>query len=216
MTNFGGKLARWLDECKMAVEGTVLATRDARFVTGFLVSFVVFGTLMNLLSGSTAAVNLFWVTDFGGKISIIKDAFLGVFGVGRSFWDWLLTFLIVLLQSILIGLVVFVWQKRRRNKKEQLMAEASNADNLQSAGLVTGLAILGSGCPTCGTTLLAPLLGTLFSSGSFALAGVLSGVLTAVAIIVALFALKKMGRDAYAMILSERYQQKKLKEKKDD
>ncbi len=215
MKSFGGKVGRWLDECKMALEGIILATRESKFIVSFLLSFVIFGTLMNLLSGSTAALNLFWITDFGGKFSIIKDAFLGIFGVGRNFWDWMLTFCIVVLQSILIGLVILVWQKRRRNKKEQLQVEASNADNLQSAGLVTGLAILGSGCPTCGTTLLAPLLGTIFSSGSFALAGILSGVLTAVAIIVALFALKKMGKEAYVMILSERYHKKKLKEKND-
>lgn len=215
MNNFGGKVGRWLDECKMALQGVVLATRDVRFVAGFLISFVVFGTLMNLLSGSTAAVNLFWVTDWAGKFNIIKDAFLGIFGVGRSFWDWLLTFCIILLQSILIGLVVFVWQKRRRSRKGQLAADVSNADNLQSAGLVTGLAILGSGCPTCGTTLLAPLIGTMFSSGSFALAGAISGILTAIAIIVALLALKKMGKDAYAIVLSERHhQRKKLKENK--
>lgn len=163
---------------------------------------------MNFLSSSTAAFSLFWATDFGGKMSILWDNFLAIFGVGRNFWDWLLIFCITLLQSILIGLVVFVWHKKRRTRLERLTSGVQNADNVQSAGLVAGLAVLGSGCPTCGTTLLMPVLGTVFSSGGYMLAGVLSGILTAGAIILALFTLKRIGRDAYVMVCSESYEKR--------
>lgn len=202
------RLERWLDECKMALSGIVLATREPRFLVAALIAFIVFGTLINLLSGSTSALNLFWATDLPGKLSIIGNAFLAVFGIGRNFWDWLLLFFITILQSLLIGLVALVWQKRRRSKKDQVVATAQNADNLQSAGLAAGLAILGSGCPTCGTTLLMPLLGTLFSSSSYMLAGAISGLLTAAAILLALWSLKRIGKDAYVMILSERFQRR--------
>lgn len=200
------RLERWLDECKMAFSGVVLATRERRFLIATLIAFVIFGTLINLLSGSTSAFNLFWATDLPGKLAIIGNAFLAIFGIGRNFWDWLLLFFITILQSLLIGLVALVWQKRRRSKKEQVVATAQNADNLQSAGLAAGLAILGSGCPTCGTTLLMPLLGTLFSSSSYMLAGIISGLLTVAAILLALWSLKRIGKDAYVMILSERFQ----------
>lgn len=193
----------------MAVSGIVLATRRPKFLLTFALIFVIFGTLMNLLSGSTAALNLFWLTDFGGKLAIIRDGLFGLFGVGRNFWDWLLLFSITLLQSILIGLVVLVWHQRRQHQKPSRQAQSSsaerqpNADNLQNAGLAAGLAVLGSGCPTCGTTLLAPILGTLFSSGSYALASTLSGLLTTAAILLALFTLKRLGRDAFVLITSE-------------
>lgn len=88
------------------------------------------------------------------------------------------------------------------------MATATNSDNVQNAGLAAGLAVLGTGCPTCGTTLITPLIGTLFSTSSYALASAISGILTAAAIIVALFALKRIGNDAYALIISTRYQKK--------
>lgn len=202
------KLAKWLDEWKLAWSGVILATRNPRFLLVFGLSFVIFGTLMNLLSGSTAAMDLFWVTDLGGKLKIIFDGFLGVFGVGRNFWDWLLIFLVTLLQSILIGLVALVWRKRRRSRKDQVVADAANAENVQNAGLAAGLAVLGSGCPTCGTTLLAPVLGTLFSTSSYALASALSGILTTAAVIIALLSLKRIGNDAYVMIVSEKYQHK--------
>lgn len=203
------KFHKWLDECQLAVSGVVLATRDAKFLLTFALTFVVFGTLMTLLSGSTAAFSLFGAADLAGKLKIILDGFLGLFGVGRNFWDWLLTFSVTILQSILIGLVVLVWRKRRRSRKEQVVATAANADNVQNAGLAAGLAVLGTGCPTCGTTLLAPVLGALFSTSGYALANAVSGILTAAAVIVALFALKRIGNDAYALIISERYQQKK-------
>ncbi len=202
------KLNRWLDEWKLAGSGIILATKDYKFLLAAVSTFIIFGTLMNLFSGSTAALDLFWQVDITEKLKLILDGFLGLFGVGRSFWDWLLLFSVTLLQSILIGLVVLVWRKRRRSRTEQVVATATNADNLQNAGLVAGLAVLGTGCPTCGTTLLAPLITTLFSTSSYALAGAISGLLTAAAVVVALLTLKRLGNDAYAIIVSEKYQHK--------
>lgn len=205
MASFSHRLSKWLDECKMALSGIVLATREWKFLLAFFLSFIFFGTLMNLLSGSFAGWDLFWVVDFGGKMRLLGQAFLANFGVNRALLDWALTFVITILQSILIGLVVLVWQKKRRKK---MLAEAKNLNNVSDAGLVAGLAILGSGCPTCGTTLLAPILSTILSSGGFALAGVISGLITVAAVILASFALKRIGKDAYVMIIAERYEKR--------
>lgn len=210
------KLERWLDEWKITFSGIVLATRDAKFLLTFALTFVIFGTLMTLLSGSTAAFSLFGAADFGGKLKIIGDGFLGLFGLNRNFWDWALTFFVTLLQSILIGLVVLVWRHKRRDKKSQIAAQASNADNVQNAGLAAGLAVLGTGCPTCGTTLIAPIIGTLFSTSSYTLANTISGILTAAAVIIALFSLKRISNDAYALLMSERYQKKHQQESKEE
>lgn len=198
--------ARWLDEWKLAFSGILLATRSPRFLIPFALTFVILGTLLNLLSGSSAAFGLFWTTDWGNRLKILLDGFLGLFGVNQNFWDWALLFSITILQSILFGLVALVWQKKRRNKKAQVLAEAKNVDNLQNAGLVAGLAVLGSGCPTCGTTLLAPVIGAMFSTGGHAIASAVSGLLTVAAVILALFSIKHVGNDAYALIVSEKFQ----------
>lgn len=205
MSKLNHHISKWLDECKMAMSGIVLATREWKFLLAFLSSFIIFGTLMNLLSGSSAGWDLFWAVDFGGKMRLLGQAFLANFGIDRALLDWAITFVITILQSILIGLVVLVWQKKRRQK---VLAKAKNLNNMSDAGLVAGLAILGSGCPTCGTTLLAPLLGTVLSSGSFAIAGVISGLINVAAVILALFALKRVGKDAYVMIIAERYEKR--------
>lgn len=201
------RLERWADEWKMALSGVILATRERKFLAATLLTFAIFGTLINLLSGSTSALDLFWAADLSGKLAILGNAFLAIFGVGRNFWDWILLFLIALLQGILIGLVAFVWQKKRRSRRERLLAGVQNADNIQSVGLTAGLAVLGSGCPTCGTTLLMPVIGAVFSSGGYIFASILSGLLTAGAIILALLTFKRIGRDAYVLALSEHYQQ---------
>lgn len=212
--DFRRKFRRWLDEWCIAGAGIILVTKNRKFLVVFVLSFIIFGTLMSLLSSSTAVLGIFWNANVADKLKIIWDGFLSLFGVGRNFWDWLLTFLITILQSILIALVALVWQKKRRSRKSQIVATATNADHLQNAGLAAGLAILGSGCPTCGTTLLAPVLGALFSSSSYALASAISGILTFAAVIIALLSLKHIGGDAYALIVSERYQAKQKKEEK--
>ena len=48
-----------------------------------------------------------------------------------------------------------------------------------------------------------PIIGTIFSSGGMAVAGAVSGIITFAAVLLALFTLKRTGREAYAMIKSE-------------
>ena len=50
-----------------------------------------------------------------------------------------------------------------------------------------------------------PIIGTLFSTSGYALAGFVSGLLTAASLLIALFALKRIGHEAYALIISERF-----------
>ena len=80
-------------------------------------------------------------------------------------------------------------------------------------GISAGLAMLGTGCPTCGTALLAPVIGAIFS-GSSAIVGTVSWIVTILAVFIALFSLKKIGEDAYVIMISEEYKKKK-REKKD-
>lgn len=85
---------------------------------------------------------------------------------------------------------------------------SSNAANVEKAGIITGLIALGAGCPTCGTTLLTPLLGALFSTGGLAITGTISTIITIVAIVVAILSLKKLGEETYVMIIDEKYRKK--------
>lgn len=194
---FYSKLQRWADEFKLAIYGAILCFRKKRFLIAFLIAFVIFGTLLNLLASGSATMNILSVVDFPHKLEILWNAFLGTFGVNRNFQDFIFIFLLTLLQSVLIGLVVFVYKYRK------------DSTNLQNAGIITGLIVLGSGCPTCGTTVLAPIIISIAGSSGMAIAGTVSWVLTLASIIIALFALKKVGFEAYAIIKSEEFSKKK-------
>ena len=199
------KLAKFWDECKLAGLGLVMASRNGLFWAVFIPTFVIFGTLISLLSAGSSVIDLFFAVDFGGKMQILGDGFLSLLGRGRNITDFLLNFSITFLQAALIALLVFVYKHRKKNQKK-------DSSSAQNAGLAAGLALLGSGCPTCGTTLITPLLTSLFSSGSYAIAGAISGILTFIAYILLLWSLKKVGLEAYAIIKSEMWRKRHEKE----
>lgn len=188
-------------ETKTAGLGVVMAFRRPAYWVAVLVSFVIFGTLMSLLTSGTAGFSMLFSDGIGMFLNILGKAFWGIFGVGRDFTDWILMFSITLLQSVVIGLVVLVWKKRKAKAER----DESNADNVERAGIAAGLAILGSGCPTCGTTLLMPVITAVVGSGGMALASTISGLLTAAAVIVLLFSMRSLGREAYTLLIEEEF-----------
>ena len=189
---------KWLDDFVLAGKGILMATREKRFWYGMLPTFIFFGMLINLLAGGFSKFELMGAVGFSGSMKILLDAFLSIFGVNQIFVEWLPTFLLALLQGVLVGMIVFLWQKKREG----------NSANVEKAGIITGLVALGAGCPTCGTTLLTPLLGAIFSTGSLAIAGVISAVVTILAVVIAILSLKRLGVEAYVIIVNERYLEK--------
>lgn len=192
---------KWLDEFVLAGKGILLATKEKRFLIVFVIAFLFFGTLMNLLAGGFSKFELMGALGFPESLKIIGDALVGTFGVNMIFADWLFVFFIALLQGLLIGLIALIWNKKQ-NKE-------GNSANVEKAGIITGLIALGAGCPTCGTTLITPLMGTIFSTGGLAATGVVSGVVTALAIIIAILSLKRIGLETYAIIVNEKYMKKR-------
>ena len=188
---------KWLDDFAIAAKGILLATKEKRFWYGFIPSFLFFGMLINLLQGGFSKFELMGALGFPDSLHVLLDSFLAIFGFNQPFLDWLSTFSIALLQGILIGLIVLLWKKKQ------------NSANLESAGIITGLIALGAGCPTCGTTLLTPLIGAFVSTGSLAIAGTISTIVTIIAVIIAIFALKRLGVEIYVTIINEKYMKKK-------
>ncbi len=203
---------KWLDGFALAGKGILLATKEKRFWVGFITSFLAFGTLMNLLAGGFSKFELMGAVGFGGSMKIIGDALIGIFGVNMIFADWVPVFLIALLQGTLIGLIVLLWDKKRVKGDE---SKNTNSANVERAGIITGLIALGAGCPTCGTTLLAPLLGAIFSTGGLTAVGTISGIVTALAIIIAILSLKRIGEETYVIIVNEKYMEKRRKAEKE-
>ncbi len=196
---------KWLDDFVLAGRGILLATRNKRFWYGFIPTFVFFSMLINLLAGGTGKFELMVASGFSGSVKIIGDSFLAIFGINQIFLEWLPTFLLSLLQGTLVGLITFLWQKKKQKKED-------NSAGVEKAGIITGLVALGAGCPTCGTTLLTPMLGAMFSTGSLAIAGAISTIVTVVAVSIAIFSLKRLGLETYVIIINEKYLKRKKKQ----
>ena len=206
------KIAKWFDEVKMASMGIVLATKEWRFWAVFVPVLIVFGTLLSLLSAGMGAINLFFASSFPDKMQILGDGFLSFFGKDRYFFDFLQNFIIAFLQALLISMIVFVYKKRKKaNLRKKQTKKKDDAGAIQNAGIAAGLALLGSGCPTCGTTLITPILAGIFSSSGYALAGTISGIITFLAVLLLLWSLKRVGLEAYAIIIDERWRKKHKK-----
>ena len=186
---------KWLDEFVIAGKGVLLATKEKRFWYGFIPSFLFFGFLMNMLSGGLSKFELIRLLGFPDGLRIIGDSLLGIIGINQPFLDWLPIFCIALLQGILIGLITLLWKKKREQ----------NSADLEKAGIITGLIALGAGCPTCGTTLITPLIGAIFSTGSLSIAGTVSTIVTWLAVIIAILSIKRLGVETYVTIVNEKY-----------
>lgn len=189
---------KWLDGFALAGQGILLATKEKRFWYGFIPSFIFFGLLMNMLSGGLSKFELVRLLGFPDGFRIIWDSLLAIFGVNQPFLDWLPVFCIAVLQGILIGLIALLWQKKNT-------AASANSANVEKAGIITGLIALGAGCPTCGTTLITPLLGAIFSTGGLSIAGTVSTIVTWLAIIIAILSIKRLGEETYVTIINEKY-----------
>ena len=189
------------EKWEIAFQGLGLAVREKRFWLVFVPTFLIFGILLNLLASGTAGLNLLFRTGFSGFWHFIWKALTATFGVGRNFGDFLLTLAILLLQSTLVATIAVVAKHAKDDKIVTPEEAETTRAGAQRSSLVAGLAILGSGCPTCGTALITPVLGMVFSTGGMAVAGLVSGVVTGLAIIVAIFSLRTAGIDAYAAIL---------------
>ena len=197
---------KWLDGFSLAGKGILLATREKKFWYGFVPSFLLFGLLMNLLADGFTKFSAMSILGFPSSLRVVGECFLAIFGINQIFLDWLPIFAISVLQGILIGLIVLLWDKKR----------TGNAANLEKAGIVTGLIALGAGCPTCGTTLLTPLIGAIFSTGGLAITGTISTIITWLAIIIAVLSLKRLGEETYVIIVNEKYLAKKAQKEKNE
>lgn len=189
---------KWLDGFILAGNGIFLATKRKRFWYGFIPSFIIFSFLMNMLSGGLSKFELIRILGFPESLRIIGENLLAILGINQPFLDWLPIFCLAMLQSILIGLIVFLWQKKKNRN-------SPNSANVEKAGIITGLIALGAGCPTCGTTLITPLIGAVFSTGGLSFAGTISTAITWLAVIIAILSIKRLGEETYVTIINEKY-----------
>jgi hypothetical protein len=120
------------------------------FIFAFILTFAANGSLyFSLLTANISLVNKLTVL---GQVftSIFSNIFQGINGV--------LVILLSFLQAITITLMVYA----KKYSKAKTICRIGKDSGLQGAALI--ISFIGVGCPTCGTSLIAPLI-ALFASG---------------------------------------------------
>lgn len=192
---------KYFDNSKLALKGIFLATKNLKFWYFFIPSFLFFGILLDLLSTGTSNISLLFTVSPAHKITLLFNSLLNIFIPTKPFLDQLLLLSLTLLQSLLITLTIVIWQSRNKTKSAK-----DKITFFERTSLASLLAILGTGCPTCGTSLLAPLLSSL--AISYSLASTLPLILSICALGFSLFSLQKIGFEIYAIMVQEKYLKK--------
>jgi hypothetical protein len=146
--------------------------------------------------------NLLWSgLDFGQKMQVFGNSLASMLGNFTSFTGMLIVIL-ALMQSLCVAGIVFAIRHRQKD----------DAINGASAGSIASiLAFVTLGCPTCGMTLLTPLLTMIAGTSAVALAERLGVVLSIVAFVLLFFTLVHLGYLIFVNVSAERAKEKHAK-----
>lgn len=182
-------LRRWVRDTKLAIMGIGIVMRRPAYIAIAMAVFLFFAYFFSLFQDGTSTWNLLWSgISFGDKMGLLG----GVWGrVLANFVDpWGIVLLVLAaFQGLNVALLVYNIRQKTSQEVTRSGIEAGGV------GAVISLVILG--CPACGTSLLAPFLTLILGSGAMALVGALGWVLTVVAMILLVYAARRLGYGAY-------------------
>ena len=190
-----------MDETKMGLVGVGMVLKKVKYAVIAVVVFLFFAYVLTLFKDGTATWGLLWSNiDLGEKIALKWEVWGRVVGNFVNLWGLLLMFL-AMLQGVAVAILVFSWRSRTMAK--------GRVAGLEAGGVGTAMGALALGCPTCGTTLVAPFLSIIFGTGAGVMAEVLGWVLMVVAVVFLLYAVRKLGYGVYIEITARRYKNAK-------
>ena len=192
----------FVDRCKFAVVGYKYLLSRPRYVIALIISFSVFLYILSQLQNGGSNWNLLWSgLDFGQKMQVFGNSLASMLGNFTSFMGILIVIL-ALMQSLCVAGIVFAIRHRQKD----------DAINGASAGSIASiLAFVTLGCPTCGMTLLTPLLTMIAGTSAVALAERLGVILSIVAFVLLFFTLVHLGYLIFVNVSAERAKEKHAK-----
>jgi len=192
----------FVDRCKFAVVGYKYLLSRPRYVIALIISFLVFLYILSQLQNGGSNWNLLWSgLDFSQKMQVFGNSLASMLGNFTSFTGILIVIL-ALMQSLCVAGIVFAIRHRQKD----------DAINGASAGSIASiLAFVTLGCPTCGMTLLTPLLTMIAGTSAVALAERLGVILSIVAFVLLFFTLVHLGYLIFVNVSAERAKEKHAK-----
>ena len=190
------------DRSKFAVVGYKYLLSRPRYIIALVISFLIFLYILSQLQNGGSNWSLLWSgLDFGRKMEVFGLSLASMLENFTSFLGVLIVIL-ALMQALCVAGIVFAIRHRQKD----------DAINGASAGSIASiLAFVTLGCPTCGMTLLTPLLTMIAGAGAVALAEKLGVVLSAVAFVLLFFTLVHLGYLIFVNVSAERAKEKHAK-----
>jgi len=187
------------DRIKLAIIGFGFCLSHKKYLVAFILgSFGFLYFLTFFQSGNSNLHLLFSSLDAEHKIELLGKVFLDCF---RNFLslNGLSIILLAILQGLAITLMVYTWRYKEQD------AVFSTASTSTIAGALGFVAL---GCPSCGISLLTPILSTIAGASAGILAERVNIFLTLVAYGLLFFSICKLGYLVFVITSAAKYKEK--------
>lgn len=133
-------------------------------------------------------LNVFWIVLTSFKLSFIdKVAFLlsPIQSIGGSSGYWFVIIMIILsiTQGISISVLTFILRHQKK----------IDSETIGRSSLISLLAIIGLGCPSCGTSLITPIVAIFISGSAVAVSERITAVMLPLALAISIYGLYVLG-----------------------
>lgn len=189
-----------LDRTKFAMVSVGYLLKQPKYLVSFLVSLFVFLYILSFFKDGTGNWLLLCSNlPFADKLGVLGRTAMKIFENFTDMYGVLIIFMSIL-QALTIMLLIFTWKNR---EKDQAIDGASTG----SIGAIFGFVALG--CPTCGLSLLTPLLTAIAGAGAVAAAEGISRTLIILAFALLIYTVIKLGYVSFITISTNKIKEKK-------
>ena len=188
-----------LDQIKLGGIGISYLLSFKKYLLLFLFSWLFFLYFLNFFKdGSGNLALLFSGISIEQKLGLLWRVLLSCFSSFVSLCGLSLV-LLSLLQGLAIALMVYAW---RHKSKDQALSTASTSTVASALGFVA------LGCPSCGISLLTPLLSALAGASASILAEKVGIFLTILAFILLFYSVFHLGYLVFILVSAKKYKEK--------
>ena len=189
------------DRTKFAMVSIGYLLKRPKYLASFLISLFVFLFILSFFKdGSGNWALLCSGIPFGAKMALLGRVCVGILDNFTDLYG-ILIILLSLLQALTVMLLIFAW----RNRKKDFALDGASTGGI---GAIFGFVALG--CPTCGISLLTPILTAIAgTAGAMAAAESVSRILTILAFFLLIYTVIRLGYVSFITISSKNYKEKK-------
>lgn len=204
--NFWRRVSRFCaqkaDQAKLGTVGTYYCIKKWRYTIIFAVSFFIFDFLLTFFADGSSNLDLLLSgLAFGAKMAVIGRVLLGLLTNFTSLSGVFLT-IMSFLQGLSVMLMIYVW----RHREKSIAIDSASTGSIAS---VIGFVALG--CPSCGISLLSPILTAIAGASAGILAERIGIIFIILAFALLIFTVLRLGYTVFILVSAKRYKEKHAK-----